>query len=240
MSNLNPFKILSNLENEKSEVKKLSVADAVIATISFILVLYLPLGIGFNVIGSSSNIILQLLLSIFVLAVTFFAVTAIFYGYYIINLSEDKIKARPIKKFTLINVLILILIVLGYVLFFDSLLMPIDKILPGFNSVTEGTKLVNKNPVFFIGYSSIIGPLLTEFVCRGIIVGGLSKKYSSLKAILVSSLLFGISTSILDVNCSLFSISCKTRTSDNDKSLFRLCYQTSELLVKCFRKKPYM
>lgn len=194
MSNLNPFKILSNLENEKSEVKKLTIIDAVVAVISYMLISLFTLEIGFSVIRSSSNSILQLLLSIFILAVTFFAVTAVFYAYYITNLSKDKIKVRPVKKFTLINALLLILIVLGYLMLFDSLLMPIDKILPGFSSVTEGIQLISKNPIFFIGYLGIIGPLLTEFVFRGIIVGGLSKKYSSLKAILLSSLLSGIST----------------------------------------------
>ncbi|WP_368489468.1 lysostaphin resistance A-like protein [Clostridium sp. BJN0013] len=194
MSNLNSFKILSNLENEKSEVKKLSITDAVLAAISYILILYFSLGISFHVISLFNNIILKLSLSIFILGVTFFAVTAVFYGYYITNLSKDKIKVRPVKKFTLINSLLLILIVLGYLLFFDSLLMPIDKILPGFSLVMKSIQLINKNPVFFIGYSYVIGPLLTEFVFRGIIVGGLSKKYSNLKAILISSLLFGIST----------------------------------------------
>ncbi|AZV56585.1 CPBP family intramembrane glutamic endopeptidase [Clostridium sp. AWRP] len=194
MSNLNPFKILSNLENEKSEVKKLTITDAVVAVISYMLISLFTLEISLSVIRSSSNSILQLLLSIFVVGVTFFAVTAVFYAYYITNLSKDKIKERPVKKFTLINVLLLILIVLGYLMLFNSLLMPIDKILPGFSLFTEGIQLISKNPIFLIGYLGIIGPLLTEFVFRGIIVGGLSKKNSSLKAILLSSLLSGIST----------------------------------------------
>lgn len=194
MSNLNPFKILSNLENQKSEAKKLSITDAVVAAISYILISWFTLGIGFSVIRSFSNSILQLLLSIFAVGVTFFAVTAVFYAYYITNLSKDKIKVRLVKKFTLINALLLVLIVLGYLMLFDSLLMPIDKILPGFSSVTESIQLTNKNPILFIGYLCIIGPLLIEFVFRGVIVGGLSKKYSSLKAIVLSSLLFGIST----------------------------------------------
>ncbi|QXE20789.1 CPBP family intramembrane glutamic endopeptidase [Clostridium sp. 001] len=194
MSNLNPFKILSNLENEKSEVKKLSITDAVLAVISYMLISGFTLEISFSVIHSFTNSIVQLLLSIFAVGVTFFAVTAVFYSYYITNLSKDKIKVRPIKKFTLINALLLVLIVLAYLMFFNSLLMPIDKVLPGFSLVIESMQLINKNPILFIGYWCIVGPLLTEFVFRGIIVGGLSKKNSSLKAILLSSLLSGIST----------------------------------------------
>lgn len=192
MSNLNPFKILSNLENRKSKVKILSVTDAVIAAICYILILSFLLGIGFSIIDSFNNIILQSFLSIFALAVIFFIVTSVFYWYYITNPGKDKIELRPVKKLTLPNILLLILIVLGYLLFFDALLMPIDRILPGFNSVTKGVPLIYKSPIILIGYLSIV-PLLTEFVFRGIILDGLSKKYSNLKALLICSLISGIS-----------------------------------------------
>ncbi|AYD39522.1 CPBP family intramembrane metalloprotease [Clostridium fermenticellae] len=192
MSNLNPFKILSNLENRKSKVKILSVTDAVIAAICYILILSFLLGIGFSIIDSFNNIILQSFLSIFALAVIFFIVTSVFYWYYITNPGKDKIESRPVKKLTLPNILLLILIVLGYLLFFDALLMPIDRILPGFNLVTKGIPLIYKSPLILIGYLSIV-PLLTEFVFRGIILEGLSKKYSDLKALMICSLISGIS-----------------------------------------------
>ncbi|WP_411678841.1 hypothetical protein [Clostridium thailandense] len=163
MSNINPLKILSDLENEKSEVKNLSIADAILATIFYLLILYFFLGIAFGSISLSDNIVLQLLLSIFTLAFTFFAVTEAFYRYYITNFSSNKIEVRPVKKFTLINALLLILIVLGYLIFFDSLLMPIDKILPGFNSVTESIHLINKNTIFFIGMLSYTHSLCQHY-----------------------------------------------------------------------------
>lgn len=195
MSNLNPFRILSNLENGKSEVKELGIADAVIATVTFTLVLSLPVGIAFGITyDSSNNALLQTsLYTLFILAITFLVVTVLFYGYYIINLYEDKIVVNPIKKFSVINVLFLILSILGYLLFFDSLLMPLDKMLPGFNLITENMQFMTKNPMLLIGYTFIIGPVLLELVFRAIILGGLLKKYSSKKAILVSALICAIS-----------------------------------------------
>lgn len=193
---LNPFKILSNLENGKSEGKELGIADAVIAAITFILLLSLPSGITYGMINalSSSTILQSSLYILLILTITFFIVTTIFYAYYIINLNEDKVKINPIKRFTVINIIFLILCVLGYLLFFDALLMPIDKILPGFNLVTQSMQIMAKNSIFLIGYTFIVVPVLTELVYRGIIVGGLLKKYSSKKSILISALIFGIFT----------------------------------------------
>jgi uncharacterized protein len=195
MSNYNSFRILSNLENGKSDVKELSIGGAVIAALTFFLILWLPESIAFGItnVASSNNILLSSLYTLFILAITFFVATALFYAYYIINLNVEKIVVNPIKKFTVINVILLILIVLGYLLFFDSLLLPVDKILPGFNLVTESMQIMAKNPVFLIGFTFIIGPILIELVFRGIIIGGLLKKYSSPKAILVSALISGIS-----------------------------------------------
>ena len=193
---LNPLRILSNLENGKSEGKELGIADAVIAAITFILLLSLPSGITYGIMNalSSGTILQSSLYILLILMITFFIVTTIFYAYYIINLNEDKIKINPVKTFTVINIIFLILCVLGYLLFFDSLLLPIDKILPGFNIVTQSMQIMAKNSMFLIGYTFIIVPVLTEFVYRGIIVGGLLKKYSSKKSILISALIFGIST----------------------------------------------
>ena len=197
MSNLNPFRILSNLESGKSEGKELGITDAVIAAVSFILILLLPVqGIAYGIINdSSSNTILQSSLYILlVLIIIFLTVTTIFYGYYIININQDKIKVYNIKKFTLINIIFVFLCILGYLLFFDSLLMPIDKMLPGFNLVTENMQFMSKNLMFIIGFVFIIGPVLNEFVFRGILVGGLLKKFSNTKSILISALIYGILT----------------------------------------------
>jgi len=197
MSNLNPFRILSNLESGKSEGKELGITDAVIAAVSFILILLLPIqGIAYGIINdSSSNTILQSSLYILlVLIIIFLTVTTIFYGYYIININQDKIKVYNIKKFTLINIIFVFLCILGYLLFFDSLLMPIDKMLPGFNLVTENMQFMSKNLMFLIGFVFIIGPVLNEFVFRGILVGGLLKKFSNTKSILISALIYGILT----------------------------------------------
>lgn len=194
MSNLNPFRILSNLENGKSEIKELDITGAVIGTISLFFILWIPQGIIFAIAsdGSSSTIV-QSLLILLILAIESFVVIAVFKGYYIINHNKEKIKVNSIKKFTLANVILLILSVLGYLLFFDSLLMPIDKMLQGFNSVTEFTQSMVNRPMILIGYVFIIRPVLTEFVFRGIIVGELLKRYSYKKAILISALISGIS-----------------------------------------------
>lgn len=192
MSNLNPFRILSNLENGKSEVKELDITGAVIGTVSLFFILWLDQGFVFAIASSeASNTILQSSLILLILAFESFIVIAVFKAYYIINHNKEKIKVNSIKKFTLANVILIILSVLGYLLFFDSLLMPINKMLQGFNLITEITQFMTKSPILYV-YAFIIGPVLSEFVFRGIIVGGLLKKYSYKKAILVSALISAI------------------------------------------------
>jgi uncharacterized protein len=193
MSEINPFRILSNLENQKSDVKKLNITGAIIATLTFILVLQ-PLGLAYAIINEvSSSKLTQSLLILLILAFVSFLVIAVFNGYYIINVKDDMLMVNPINKFTLFNIVLLLLSVLGYLLFFDSLLMPVDKMLQGFNSVEQITKSMAASPMILIGYAFIIGPVLTELVFRSIILGGLLKKYSYKKAILVSALVSGIS-----------------------------------------------
>ncbi len=60
------------------------------------------------------------------------------------------------------------------------------------NSFNKAISPMLSSLSWVIIYSSIIGPLCEEFVMRGIVLGGLLKKYSSKLSIVISSVIFGI------------------------------------------------
>jgi len=183
MLNLNPFKIISDIENERTGVNKLGIVEASIAMIIYILLTQLPVGIAIAIHG---NIISPLLTII-----AFFIVTIIFYYYNIKNSNQENNFVKTVKKFTLKNIVFLLVIVYGYFLILCSL-FPFAKILPGYETYQYSMKGIATSFVFMITYGCVLGPVMEEFVFRGIILRGLLKSYSNKIAILLSALIFAI------------------------------------------------
>lgn len=182
ISNLNPFKIISDIENERTEVNKLGIFEAIIAVIIYQLLTILPVGIApiYNTIISPILVI-----------IAFFIVIIVFYYYYIKNSNQENDFVKTAKKFTLKNIVFLLVIVCGYFLILCSL-FPFAKILPGYKTYQYSMECIATNFVFMITYGCVLGPIMEEFVFRGIILGGLLKSYSNKIAILLSTLIFAI------------------------------------------------
>ena len=182
ISNLNPFKIVSDIENERTGVNKLGIIEAIITMIIYMLLTQLPIGIALY----CNNIITPILVII-----AFFIVTIVFYYYNIKNSNQENNFVKTAKKFTLKNIVFLLVIVCGYFLIQCSI-FPFAKILPGYETYQDSLKRIATNFVFMITYGCVLGPVMEEFVFRGIILRGLLKSYSNKTAILLSALIFAI------------------------------------------------
>ena len=181
ISILNPFKIISDFENERTGVKRLEIVEV----IGVLLIYYFIIGTSVSIATTIHNNIISSLL----LIVTFFIVTIVC-KLLIVNIDNDN--AKSVKKFTIKSIIFLIIIFLGYFLIVCSLILPFEKTLQGFENNMTFAKYLAKTPLFMIIYACILGPVMEETVFRGIILGGLLKRYSNTTAILVSALLFGI------------------------------------------------
>lgn len=193
MSNLNPFKIISNIENESLEFEKMAIKDAVGAAFIYVIILYLIGGFTsvFSINGKS-----QLKMFIFntIAALILFAVTTIiFYKLYIIRSDKDLFLKEVYKKFTIRNIFYVTAAIVGFEIISNNLIIfvldPFSKILMP-KSMLKSIGEIIEMP--FIIYVCIVGPAMEEFVFRGVILGGLLKKYLVKKSIIVSALLFGI------------------------------------------------
>ena len=89
------------------------------------------------------------------------------------------------------NIVSLLVIVCGYFLILCSI-FPFAKLLPGYESYQYSMKNMATNFVFMITYGCVLGPVIEEFVFRGIIMKELLKDYSNKIAILSSALIFAI------------------------------------------------
>lgn len=120
--------------------------------------------------------------------------------YLSIDTAEKKINQ---SKITYKDYIYLFLITLCFRFIYDNTLFPLScKIFLNTNS------LINKYSLFIFFNSSLIAPLIEELFYRGLLLNGLSKKYSTIKALLVSSLLFALmhSNLVQDINAFIFSL----------------------------------
>ncbi|OBR96510.1 CAAX amino terminal protease self- immunity [Clostridium ragsdalei P11] len=193
MNSLNPFKIISNIENESLEFEKMAVKDAVGAAIIYGIILCL-IG-GFTRVFSINNksqlemFMLNTIMALMILAAT----TIIFYKLYIIRSDKDLFLKEVYKKFTIRNIFYATVAIVGFRIISNNLVIfvldPFSKILMP-KSMLKSIGEIIQMP--FIIYVCIVGPAMEEFVFRGVILGGLLKKYSGKNSIIVSALLFGI------------------------------------------------
>jgi uncharacterized protein len=92
------------------------------------------------------------------------------------------------------NSKIIFLIIIATVAIQSSLTMPLLELIPMPDYIKEMFKNLVNNPrnIFSILTLVVSAPILEELIFRGIILDGLLKRYSPIKAIIVSSFLFGI------------------------------------------------
>jgi len=157
----------------------------IVEAIGVIIIYYLLIGTPVSIATTIHNTIVSSLLII----VAFFIVT-ISCKLLLVNIENNY--AESMKKFTIKSIIFLIIIFLGYFLIVCSLILPFEKTLQGFENNMTFAKSLAKTPLFMIIYACILGPVMEEFVFRGIVLGGLLKSYSNTTAILVSAFLFGI------------------------------------------------
>lgn len=193
MNSLNPFKIMSNVENESLEFEKMAVKDAVGAAFIYVIILCLIGGFAraFSINGKSQ---LEMFIFNTIVALILFAVTTIiFYKLYIIRSDKDLFLKEVYKKCTIRNIFYVTVAIVGFRIISNNLVIfvldPFSKILMS-KSMLKSIGEIIQMP--FIVYVCIVGPVMEELVFRGVILGGLLKKYSVKKSIIVSALLFGI------------------------------------------------
>ncbi|MHC6180278.1 lysostaphin resistance A-like protein [Clostridium sp. JNZ X4-2] len=192
MYKLNPFKIISNIENGTVEFKKMGIQDCIVATLIYGIILVF---IGGLFIKTNINSLLKSFISNSLMALLIFVVTTIlFYGLYVTPVNGKNICEKIAKKITMKNIFYLTVAVVGFKIISNDLVVfildPFSKILmPKFilKAMSEVTQ------ISFLMYVCIIGPAMEELVFRGVVLGGLLNTYSAKKSIIISAILFGIS-----------------------------------------------
>ena len=104
-------------------------------------------------------------------------------------------KRTGINKYnlTLSSVKIMALVSISIIAIQTGIIFPIVSSLPMPESIKEiFLELGNKNGVFSFIAIVIAAPVIEELIFRGIILNGLLRKYSPIKSIIISSILFGI------------------------------------------------
>lgn len=193
MFNLNPLKLIMNIENDDGEFKGLGLGGILCVSAAYII--FLSFYGAFNMIPSICSIENPIVLSIYsvIITILFFSLFVVVFltKFYIpkfdtkdITKSESKVNHR--------NIIFLILFIIGYKLIFDSTLIPIIKMTSSFGFIVNSLRGMAEIPAFLICYEIVIGPIIEEILFRGIILNGLAKRYSNKMAIITSSLIFGL------------------------------------------------
>lgn len=172
------FKTIADVENERTEFKELNIIEAILAALIYL---------AFNIFAFAAMAISKNIISVSLIIVMFFVVINM-YNRYIVK--SDKVVGSTIKVY-LRNIAFVISLFSGYLLIIYSLVFPFIKMLKIYNPLIDTfNKSAVQSSLFLLAFVFIV-PILEEFVFRGVILGGLLKKYSSRTAILVSSILFG-------------------------------------------------
>lgn len=84
-------------------------------------------------------------------------------------------------------------LVLGTLGLMAGIVLPLSELIPMPDAIKESfMELFRQRGIFTFTLAVVAGPILEEVLFRGIILDGLLKKYSPVKSILISSLLFGL------------------------------------------------
>lgn len=195
MSNINPFKMISNIESGIAEFNKMSIKGAIGAALIYVIVLS-STGILFLGRGVKSSLLAFIINSVAALFVLYMTI-ALFYWWYATLADKKDICEKDFKrirkKFAVKNIFYLTIAILGVRIISSDLVIfilnPFSKVLVS-DSMLNAFNEISK--VSYLIYVCITGPAAEEFVFRGVILGGLLKKYSAKTSIIISSLMFGI------------------------------------------------
>ncbi|MGG7179315.1 CPBP family intramembrane glutamic endopeptidase [Clostridium paraputrificum] len=99
-------------------------------------------------------------------------------------------RKNTFKKFNKKDFLYLALFIVVFRLLFDAFIFPILNLIPQGDLLNSVEELVENNTLYFILSACIVAPIIEEVICRGIVMGGLLKKYSPKVSILLSAFLF--------------------------------------------------
>lgn len=114
-------------------------------------------------------------------------------SFYIIGIIKKKKTGNNSYNFTIRNKRIIPLIIVGIIVLYFGIISPITALIPMSESTKASFLNAGKLPgIFIIFQSVIVAPILEELIFTGIILDGLFKKYSPLKSILITGLLFGL------------------------------------------------
>ncbi|MDS0527273.1 CPBP family intramembrane metalloprotease [Clostridium sp. SHJSY1] len=99
-------------------------------------------------------------------------------------------KKNTYKKVNKKLLLFIILLILVFRLLFDAYIYPLVSLLPENEVLNETSELLEHNLLYLIISACFYAPIVEEVVFRGIILGGLLKKYSPKIALPISAFLF--------------------------------------------------
>ncbi len=139
--------------------------------------LYLMLG---KLIGNDASMLIYYLLAI---GIPFWIVYSI----------RKRKTNNPSFNFTIENKRIVLWLIIGSIVLLLGVISPIGNLIPMPENIKKAFMDFGSQTGFFAFLLVVIAaPILEELIFRGIILDGLLKKYSPIKSILISSLLFGL------------------------------------------------
>lgn len=99
-------------------------------------------------------------------------------------------KKNTYKKVNKKLLIFMFLLILVFRLLFDAYIYPLVSLLPDSEVLNETSELLEHNMLYLIISACFYAPLVEEVVFRGIVLGGLLKKYSPKIALPISAFLF--------------------------------------------------
>lgn len=193
MFNLNPLKLIMNMEDENGEFRRLGLGGSLCVSVAYIA--FLTFYGVFNSITSFLSIENLVVLSIYnvIITIIFFSLLVVIFlpKFYLSKFEINNI-TKAEAKVNYRNIILLILFTIGFKLIFDAALIPLVKKTSSFDFIVNSLRDMDKIPAFLISYEIVIGPIFEEILFRGIMLNGLVKKYSNKMAIITSSIIFGL------------------------------------------------
>ncbi|MCS5423213.1 CPBP family intramembrane glutamic endopeptidase, partial [Psychrilyobacter sp. S5] len=108
------------------------------------------------------------------------------------KMSDNNFRIKYLGKFNYKLLLSVILLIIGYYFWYQSSIGVITDKIPLPEFLEEAEKEMELHPYSAFFSLVITAPIFEEFLMRGIILAGLLNRYSPRKAIIISSLIFGI------------------------------------------------
>jgi len=124
------------------------------------------------------------------------------------KMSDNNFRIKYLGKLNYKLLLSVILLMIGYYLWYQSSIGVIINKFPLPEFLKEAEREMALHPYFSIFSMAIVAPIFEEILMRGILLAGLLNRYSPKKAIIISALIFGIShlNIVQSVNTTLMGL----------------------------------